>query len=243
MASRPLGRTGLTVSRIGLGTVKLGRNTQVKYAPFELPSDGEVEELFSAAVEIGVTLVDTSPAYGESEKRIAPYARGLVVCTKAGEQFDGTSHYDFSPAAIRASAEESRRRLGRIDILLIHSDGNDLKNIATALPVLQELKSEGVVRAIGISAKTQEGILEAVNSLDVVMASYSMNDKSRGAALQIAHDAGLGVIVVKALESGHAADPEAAIRFVLGKPYIDSIVIGTLSLEHLESAVRASESA
>ncbi len=244
MASRALGRTGLTVSRIGLGTVKVGRNTGVKYPqPYELPSDGEVEELFAAAAEMGVNLVDTAPAYGESEKRIAPYVRGMVIVTKAGEQYDGRSRFDFSPDAVRASAEASLARLGRIDVLLLHSDGNDLKNLASALPALRELKSEGKVRAIGISAKTQEGILEAVNGLDIVMAPYNINDKSRGAALQIAHDAGLGVIVVKAMESGHTINPEEALHFVLKKSFVDAIVIGTLSLEHLEAAVRAAEPA
>ena len=242
MVPRALGRTGLRVSPIGLGTVKVGRNTDVKYpAPFALPSDEEVARLFETAERLGINLIDTAPAYGESEIRVARFASNFVVCTKAGERYDGASRFDFSPDAIRASAEESLKRLGRIDLLLLHSDGNDLKNLTTALPALQQLKADGKVRAIGLSAKTQEGILEAVNTVDVVMAPYSMTDKSRGAALQIAHDAGLGVIVIKALDSGHAADPEDAIRFVLKKPYVDSVVIGTLNLEHLEAAVRAAQ--
>jgi aryl-alcohol dehydrogenase-like predicted oxidoreductase len=242
MESRPLGRTGLTVSRIGLGTVKLGRNTDVKYpTPFELPSDAQVEALFLSAAKLGVRLVDTAPAYGESEKRIAPFAKNFVICTKAGERYDESSTFDFSPAAISASAGESLKRLGRIDLLLLHSDGHDLKNLEAALPALKELKSQGRVRAIGISAKTQEGILAAVDVLDVVMAPLSHADPSRGAALQIAHEAGLGVIAIKTLESGHATDPGDAIRWVAAKKYVDCIVVGTLDPAHLEAAVRATE--
>ena len=71
MVQRPLGSSGLIVGPIGLGTTKLGRNTDVKYPlPFELPSTREVEELLEAALELGVNLIDTAPAYGESELRL-----------------------------------------------------------------------------------------------------------------------------------------------------------------------------
>ena len=74
MVPRPLGRTGIKVSPIGLGTTKLGRNTDVKYPkPFELPSDKQVGELLEAAFALGVNLIDTAPAYGESETRLGPF--------------------------------------------------------------------------------------------------------------------------------------------------------------------------
>ena len=74
MVSRSLGQTGLIVSRIGLGTTKLGRNTDVKYPKaFALPSDKQVRELLDTALTSGVNLIDTAPAYGASEARLAAF--------------------------------------------------------------------------------------------------------------------------------------------------------------------------
>ena len=66
-----LGQTGLELSPIGLGTVKIGRNTDLKYpSGFELPSDHEIIELLRLASQLGINCLDTAPAYGTSEKRL-----------------------------------------------------------------------------------------------------------------------------------------------------------------------------
>src|SRR5437870_520698 len=62
MVPRKLGRTGLTVSPIGLGTTKLGRNTDVKYpTEFALPKDEELSELLETSVKLGINLIVTAP--------------------------------------------------------------------------------------------------------------------------------------------------------------------------------------
>ena len=114
MELRQLGTRGPWVSPIGLGSTKFGRLEGVKYPQaFTLPSDGQLTDLLALAKEWGINLVDTAPAYGNSEARIG----ALIgrddhwrMATKVGETFvDGRSHFDFSPAAIRASVEHSRR--------------------------------------------------------------------------------------------------------------------------------------
>jgi len=251
MVFRQLGKTEILVSRIGLGTVKVGRNQAVKYpSPFELPSDNQLRELLDEALALGLNLIDTSPAYGESETRLAPFVvmhrNRIVLCTKAGEAFEnGQSIYDFSPAAILASATASLRRLNvdTLDILLLHSDGRDRQNILSAAPALAKLKADGKVRAIGISAKTEEGILSAVREhLDVVMAPFSLTNQSLGPALVNAHQAGLGVIAIKGLQSGFlSARIEEAVQFVLDQSFIDSLVVGTINPNHLDMVVRLGE--
>jgi aryl-alcohol dehydrogenase-like predicted oxidoreductase len=246
MVRRQLGRSGFAVAPIGLGTTKLGRNTDVKYpASFALPSDQQIAVLLESAVQLGVNLIDTAPAYGNSEQRLGVFIEKrrdeVVLCTKCGEQYlNGHSIYDFSAAAIGASVDESLRRLrtDHIDVLLLHSDGRDFEILTQtdALEALARLKKSGKIRAAGISAKTENGILEASRTLDVVMAPFSQKESSLADALGAAHDRGLGVLAIKTLFSGHL-DARSAIEFVLHQPFIDVLIVGTINPRHLEDAV------
>ena len=113
---RPLGSTGLYVSPLGLGTVKLGRDQGVKYPDrFRIPDDTQALALLNQARELGINLIDTAPAYGISEERLGPLLRGQrqdwVIVSKVGEEFsNGASHFDFTPAHTRFSLERSLRR-------------------------------------------------------------------------------------------------------------------------------------
>ena len=112
-----LGRCDLETGRISLGTVKFGRNTDVKYpAKFDLPEDRVIVNLLSVAKELGINLLDTAPAYGNSEHRIGQLLPGLredwILCTKAGEQYvGGQSNYDFSKQAVTDSVAVSYTHL------------------------------------------------------------------------------------------------------------------------------------
>lgn len=250
MVSRPLGRTGLLVGPIALGTTKLGRNTDVKYpASFALPSDEQVHDLLQSCLTLGVNLIDTAPAYGECEQRLGSFVAAnrarLVICTKCGERYEhGRSSYDFSAPALTASVDESLRRLrtDHIDILILHSNGEDVEILTRtdALEALTRLKKSGKIRAAGISAKTDAGIREACASLDVVMAPFSRKDSSLAEALTQAHDRGLGVLAIKGLSSGHL-EARPAIEFVLSQPFIDALILGTIDPAHLAEAVAVAE--
>lgn len=266
MQPRPLGSTGIMVSPLGLGTVKLGRNRQVKYpTPFDLPSDDEALTLLNTAHECGINLIDTAPAYGTSEERLGkllprtPGGRDAwVIVTKAGEEFDphansgrGDSRFDFCPESIRRSVERSLKRLAtdRLDAVLIHSDGNDLGIINTlgSLDALEDLKREGRVRAVGISTKTPEGGVEAAKRCDVVMLTLNPEYSGDLPAIEEASRRGAGVLIKKALASGHAAlaqseDPvRESFRHVLtaaGPDAISSIIVGTINPHHLRHNAR-----
>ena len=77
MEYRPLGATGIDVSVLGLGTVKLGRDSGVNYAqPFRLPTMREARHLIDRAHSLGINLIDTAPAYGTSEERLGELLAG-----------------------------------------------------------------------------------------------------------------------------------------------------------------------
>lgn len=252
MERRSLGSSGLSVSVIGLGTVKIGRNQGVKYPrPFELPDDAAVGRLLGQARELGINLLDTAPAYGCSEERLGRLRPGprsdWVILTKVGESFEnGRSSFDFSAQATRDSLERSLRRLRTdyLDAVLIHSNGQDLAILeqTAVLDTLNRCKEAGWIRAQGISTKTLEGALRAVEVCDLVMLSYNQDHIGERPAIQVAHEAGKGVLIKKALSSGHLSGPEAAgraLRFALEPPGVGSVILGTINPTHLAENVAA----
>lgn len=254
MELRALGSTGIRVSPLGLGTVKLGRNQQVKYPrPFELPDDEQVLALLSLARELGINLLDTAPAYGSSQARLGQLLgarrREWVIVSKVGEIFeDGRSRFDFSFDYTVATVEQSLRtlRTDYLDCVLIHSDGNDLRIFeeAGAVDALRELKRRGLIRAHGMSSKTVVGGLRTVAEMDVVMATCNLDYNDELPVLQAAQTQHKGVLIKKGLMSGHvqgAAGVERAFAHVFAQPGVSSMIVGTINPLHLRSNVEALE--
>ena len=254
MLTRPLGKTGLTVPLLGLGTVKFGRTAKVSYPrPFVLPSDEHIADLLALAKSLGVTLLDTAPAYGTSEQRIGEAIAGersdWLLCSKAGEEFgdalsqEGTdSRYDFSEDHILRSVERSLERLRTdyLDIVLVHADGRDTERIvaAGAFRALRRLQKEGVVRAVGFSAKSEVDGRTALPLADVLMCTANATCHSQASLIARASEAGVGVMVKKPLASGHHANPQALAE--LGQmPGVSCIVVGTIDADHLAANVAA----
>ena len=93
MKYRNLGDTGMKVSPVGFGALKIGRNQKTKYPqPYDLPDDAEVEKLLNGIIDLGINYIDTAPAYGTSEALIGRYLSHrrdeLILSTKVGELFE-----------------------------------------------------------------------------------------------------------------------------------------------------------
>jgi aryl-alcohol dehydrogenase-like predicted oxidoreductase len=242
-----LGNTGIEVSRLSLGTVKIGRNQGVKYPHgFEIPSDEAVIALLRAAQKNGVNTLDTAPAYGESERRLGellPHVGGRaawVIVGKVGENFEnGQSSFDFSAKAIEESVNRSLSRLNTdyLDVVLLHSDGGEIEKTAhlEAFPTLQKLKEEGKIRAYGMSTKTLAGGRLTLAHADVVMLTYHEGYEDEYPLIVEAAEQNKGVLVKKSLKSGHLPDPAGALAFVLKEEGVSSVVMGTLNIAHLEA--------
>lgn len=243
---RPFGSTGLSVSPLGLGTVKFGRDKGLKHpGAFTIPSDGAAADLVALAADLGINLIDTAPAYGTSEERLGMLLEGQrerwVICTKVGEEFDnetGVSRFDFSATNVRASVERSLRRLktDRLDLVLVHSDGRDLALIADGiLETLDRLKAEGHIRAFGMSTKTVDGAIACLERADCAMVTYNLADVSERPAIERAAALGKGILVKKPLASGHlgSASAQDSFRHILSCPGVGSIIAGTIDPVHL----------
>ncbi|MCB1671431.1 MAG: aldo/keto reductase [Gammaproteobacteria bacterium] len=250
---RLLGQTGLLVSCLGLGTVKIGRNQGVRYpAGFTLPDDQSVRSLLAVAQDLGINLLDTAPAYGSSEERLGRLLENRgewILCSKVGEEFrNGQSSFDFSGRQVRASVERSLQRLRTdyLDIVLIHSDGNDLELLeqGDCLEALQRLQQAGLIRAIGMSTKTVAGGLRAVELTDLVMVTYNPLAQDDKPVIEQAAELHKGVLIKKGLLSGHLdqvnqmdqsnRDPvESSLEFIFAQSGVSSVIVGTISTDHL----------
>lgn len=164
MASRKLEPVpgGVPKSVADLAKAKLILGAGVfNYQYTDTPHDLDADIVLRRAFELGIRAFDTSAYYGPSEQIVGDALRRLrseypresyYVCTKAGRVAE--HHWDYAPAALRASVERSIDRLdaGYIDLLYLHDvEFVDTESCLTALDELFRLKAEGLVRAVGIS--------------------------------------------------------------------------------------------
>ncbi|GLW04436.1 aldo/keto reductase [Streptomyces lavendulae] len=161
MRTTTLGRTGITVSRIALGTMMLGA--------WGNRDHGDGERLVRAALDAGVNLVDTADMYsaGESERIVGKALKGrrdeVVLATKVHFPMGGGGNRQGNSRRwIRQAVEGSLRRLetDRIDLYQVHRP-DPSTDIDETLSVLSDLVREGKVLAIGSSDFPAEQMVEA----------------------------------------------------------------------------------
>lgn len=252
LIKRQMGSTGIEVSVLGLGTVKLGRDQEVKYpSGFTIPDDNEVRDLLSLSQELGINFIDTAPAYGNSEERLGQLmsnSNDWVIMTKVGEIFEnGQSSFNFSAEHTRMSVERSLKRLKResLDMVLVHSNGDDMHiiNNEGALEELDRLKQKGLIQSYGMSTKTVEGGMWIVENTDVVMATLNLSDDHDLPVIKHAYELNKGVIIKKGLQSGHAdksaggSGVDEAFKYVFSHDGVSSMIVGTINPRHLKQNV------
>lgn len=249
---KKLGSTDLMVSTLGLGTVKFGRNTDVKYPQqFNIPDDKHAADLLSLAKDCNINLLDTAPAYGSSETRLGKLLKSQrdswVIVGKAGEDYHNQqSTYNFERNHIINSIKTSLQRLqtNYIDLLLIHSDGNDehIINNYDVFNTLDFAKQEGLIRYSGMSTKTVAGGILALQNSDVAMVMYNPDNTEELPVIEYAYAHNKGILIKKALGSGHFSASgntlKSSMQFVLAQPGVGSVVIGTINPQHLIANVQ-----
>jgi aryl-alcohol dehydrogenase-like predicted oxidoreductase len=205
MRYRPLGKTGLTVSEIGFGAWGIGGPSPgaTSYGPTD---DAVSLSTLERAFEQGITLYDTSNAYGDghSETLIGQAFRQrrtqVVIATKAGfPRFDPDQ--DFSPGQLRASLEGSLRRLqtDHVDLFQLHSPPIALLcDDPEILATLRSLVQEGKARAFGLSVRAPEDGLIAIRELGfpVLQANLNLLDQRAvdNGLLALAQETGVALI-------------------------------------------------
>lgn len=229
------------VSKLGLGTVKFGRNAGVKYpggGGYALPDDRTISGLLDLSLDLGITLLDTAPAYGVAEERLGAILGArrdkFFLMTKTGEEFDGAeSRYDFSANHTRDSIDRSLRRLRTdyLDAVLVHSNRDDLDVVreTDVLPTLARLQEAGKIGLIGVSTYSVDGGLAALERGGAVMVAHNRAYQDEAPVIAAAAAAGRAVFIKKALASGHSDNPAADLAYVAATPGVTSVIIGSLN--------------
>lgn len=208
--TRPVGRTGLTVSRIGFGTAPIGRAT--------VP-EADAIAAAESALAAGVTLFDTAPLYGagRAERLLGAALRGVprdsyVLSTKVGRIVtpDGRIVRADTRDGVLRSIEASLARLGvgRLDIVLLHDpDDHEREALDAVFPALAELRSQGVIRAIGAGMNQWEMPARFARAADfdcfLLAGRYTLLEQTAAATfLPLCRERGIGVFLGGVYNSG-----------------------------------------
>jgi aryl-alcohol dehydrogenase-like predicted oxidoreductase len=210
MNDRVLGRTGFRVSEIGFGCWAI---SGTGYGP---TSDRESMEALETAWERGVNFYDTADSYGNgrSERLLGEFLktkpRGKIfIATKAGWDFytGGGTRKNFSPDYLRFAWDASIKRLGTefVDLYQLHNPSVEIIRDGRAIGVLDELKNEGKIHAIGISIHTEEEAEAAVRDgrVDSFQVAFNLLDQRMGGRVfDLARRNQIGIIVREPLAFG-----------------------------------------
>jgi aryl-alcohol dehydrogenase-like predicted oxidoreductase len=185
MKTRPLGKSGLTVSAIGLGGMYLSIDGR--------PSEDDAVRTIHAALDAEITLIDTADVYchdhkdiGHNERLIARALRerpnaGVIVATKGGlERPNGAWTRNARPPHLREACERSLKALGveRIDVYQLHAPDPSAK-FADSVGELAKLRAEGKIAHVALSNVSVAEIDEARRIVPIVSVQNRWNPRDR----------------------------------------------------------------
>ncbi|HEU4542678.1 MAG TPA: aldo/keto reductase [Jiangellaceae bacterium] len=217
LPTKQLGRTGMAISRVGIGAWAFGGAGWVD--TWGVQDDADSIAAIRRAVDGGVNWIDTAPIYGlgHAEEVVGRALRRIpdrdlpYVFTKAGVIWDPQRPHDKPtlvgrPTSLRSELDASLRRLGveRIDLYQMHAPPTDGTPIEEYWQTFCDLRREGKVRAIGLSNHTvaQLDAAENVGHVDTVQPRLNLIHRDAADVLTwcAAHQA--GAIVYSPMASG-----------------------------------------
>jgi aryl-alcohol dehydrogenase-like predicted oxidoreductase len=275
LPQNPLGRTGLPVTKLGYGAMEVRGSRIWGGRPIE---DADAETILNAVVDHGITFLDTANDYGRSEEYIGRFLAHrrdeFVLATKCGctvvhrdDTTDDTPHVWTKDNLFRGLHESlERMRTDYVDLMQLHNPSVEECESGDLVAALQEMKQQGKVRWIGISATNPH--LETYigwGVFDAFQIPYSALEREHEELIQAASDAGAGVIVRGGVARGEPgaglghqdrwATWEAAalddlleqgetrtgflLRFTNAHPGMDTNIVGTMNVDHLRQNIAA----
>ncbi len=220
MEHRELGKTGIEVTVLGMGTSEIG---------YMLPQGEDCSAVLNSALDDGLNVIDTAECYMDSEtkigKAIGHRRDEFALFTKTGHAA-GLEGDDWTPAMMTAGIERSLRELrtDRVDLLQLHSCPLETLQQGDVIEVVKRAQERGQTRFVGYSGDG-EAARWAVESghFDAIQISVSVCDQEAiDLVLPLAAEQGVGVIVKRPVANAvWASDtpPESPYR----RPYFDRL--------------------
>jgi len=255
MQYRTLGNTGIRVSALGYGAMRLpmrpgGERTDV--------DEEKAVECIHRAFDLGVNYIDTAHGYhgGESEVVVGKAVDGrrdqIIVSTKNPYR---KSDADEWRRTLDLSLD--RLKLDYIDLLLIHYVSysevvGPMAGPGNSLEAALKAKEEGLFQHFCFSSHdTPENIIKLIDTgmFATMTVQYNLLDRANEEAIAYAHEKGMGVIIMgpigggrlvepsefqKAIPGGAKSTPEIALRFVLSNPAVSTALSGMNAIEQVE---------
>ena len=249
MRYRPLGKTGLMVSALSFGCMRLGEDQELN------------TRLISTAIDLGLNYFETTRGYcrGQCQQRTAPglvgKTTGVIVSGKASLQADTTAH------AFRQEIERQLELLGLTHFKFFQVGwfgwdrvGHLLKR-GGVLEALRRAQDEGLVHHLGFTGHDKpENFTRVIETglFDTLTVPYNLVNRAYEPTIQRAGELGVGVVAMcpvaggaltcdsDALKEALGMDlptPEMALRFVLANPHVSTACSGMNAMSHLEQNV------
>lgn len=231
MEYRILGKTGLKISRVGLGGIPIQK----------IDADG-TKKLINELLKEGVNFIDTARGYTVSEEYLGYALMGVresfVLATKSMARTRDAMKKD-----IDVSLE--KLRTDYIDLYQIHNpSAKDLDTVLAsggALEALVEARAEGKIRHIGITLHTEELFKRAVELpwVETIMFPYNIVETQGEALMRCCSERNIGFICMKPLAGGAIDDPATALRFIASNPDVSVVIPGMADISEIKQNIAA----
>ena len=212
MNYRRLGRTDLKISEISLGTVELGMDYGIPVQGDHLqPSEADAARTLNCALDLGVNLIDTAQAYGESEaiigralkSRRSEYILATKISSVSWEGYTGTELRERVEASITESLRTLKTDL--IDLLYIHNATPELIQCGEIVEIMQRAQEVGYARFIGTTTYGEAAPLAVLEDgrFDCIQLAYNLLDRQfEERVLPLAKENDVGVVIRSVLLKG-----------------------------------------
>lgn len=253
-----LGRTGLRVTRLGYGAAH--RKPQ---------SDDNAQAVHEAVLDSGVNFIDTADDYGNSEELIGRYmsarSEEYYIATKCGGSPSG--HVWTGKNCLKTMEESLERlRTDSVDIMQLHNPSVAESEAGGLVDALKEMRSSGKVRWIGASTTLPHlPTYLTWGVFDVFQIPYSALEREHEDWITKAAEEGVGIVIRGGVAMGEPGKGKGAVdrwqrfeeagldelldegddrtsfllRYTLSHPHADTIIVGTVNLDHLRQNVEA----
>lgn len=237
--------------KIGCGLISIGR----KWASHKFPLNDKKSSLFlKNAFNLGITLFDTAPSYGDSEKKLGKFVstlsiedrKKIKVATKFGEHWDNLkneAYVDHSYNACKESIDNSIKLLKKIDILQLHKTTLETLNSKDFFKTITYAQKKEI-KEFGVSIKDFESAKKACSLTFIkwIQLPYNLQWRDQEKTIDYLINKNKKIIINRPFNSGKIFEknnkPKEALDFIFKKQFQGYILTGTRNIKHLEQNIR-----